>query len=326
MSNKLKLNNNTDSKPINIIKKQKDDEYAKACKELEKDFAEDMRNSAIEIEISSEDLEKEKKKYKSLLIKRVILYFCLIFTFIAIVGFGTYKTFFEHKYTGNEIAYLANRYNGKTNFPESGVQGYLESNIDALIKDKLSIDSSVKELYIETPIVTRINPKNDGLANVYFYTTIVSNNGKNTVNCVLPIAWNKESQIYSPAGTIMFTPNSSSNASVKEVENPLLSFEDIPKENEEKVKSSETFIDNFFSMLYAGQDISPYYKGEAKIKTEGLTYNGLTEYMLYQSTNGNGYNVSVKINLTMSNGISYITQKYLTIKRSGESWIVQAVL
>lgn len=318
---KLKLNNGSDNKEI-----QNNNIYEQARKELEKDFIQDMVDSSIDVEMDEESINRANKKYKQLLIKKNILYVSIIATFSLVIIFGFYKTFFEHKYTGQEIAFLSNKFNGKTNFPESGVQGYLESNIDKLLKEKLGIDSKVTEMSLGKPVVTRINAKNNNLSNVYFYITIKSNIGENTVNCILPIYWDSDIQEYSPAGSIMLTPNKPSNENTNEVKNTLLSFEGISQESDEALNSSKTFVNNFFTMLYAGQDVTPYYKGDATLDVEGLNYESMTEYMLYKDTNGNGYNATAKINLKMPNGISYQTQKYLTIKKSGESWIVEAVL
>lgn len=317
MKLKLKNSNNIeDSKDI----------YENVKKELEDDFKPEIEYESINVEISQEDLIKTNKKYKKLLIKKLILYIAIILTMLSIISFGAYKTFFEHKYTGEEIAFLANRYNNKTNFPENGVQGYLESNIDKLLKDKLNIDSKVTKLSISKPVVTKINNKNDSLSNIYFYTTIISNVGQTKVNCILPIYWDENKQEYNPAGQIIFTPNNPSNSNTQEKKNDLLSFDDIEKEQNENIESSKIFLNNFFTMLYSGQDITPYYKGQTNLHVEDLKYDGMNEYMLYKDTNGNGYNATLKINLIMNNGISYTTQKYITIEKSGESWIVKAVL
>lgn len=326
---KLRLNggSNSNNGPLKLKNNANNvDQYEKIKKELEEDFIQDMSDNAISVEISEDEMEKTQKRYKNLFLKKMILYVSIILVLLSIVLFGAYKTFFEHKYTGKEIAILANYYNGKTNFPENGIQGYLESNMDKLLKEKLSIDSKVTEMSIGRPIVTKINAKNNNLANVYFYTTVNSNIGETTVNCVLPISWDDKNQTYTPAGSVMFTPNKSTNSNVKETENSLLSFSEIAKEDTEKIESSKTFVNNFFTMLYSGQDVTPYYKGDSKLEVSNLKYDGMTEYMLYKDTNGNGYNTSVKITLVMDNGISYVTQKYLTIEKSGESWIVTAVL
>ena len=286
----------------------------------------DEDNDVVNVEMSKEDIEKANKKYQNLILKKNILYASMLVFVVSIVLFGMYKTFFQRNYTGQEIAALANAYNKKTNFPESVVQGYLESNINILLKDKLNLRQDINEVEIQKPVVTRINAKNDNLANIYFYTIIKANTGDVKVNCVLPLYWDSKTQECEPAGQIMITPNKSSASNTNERENELLSFKDIQKDTDENINSSKTFVDNFFTMLYAGQDVSPYYKGRTEIESSDLKYDGITEYVLYQKTNKNGYNATCKINLIMPNGISYTTQKYLTIERSGESWIVSAIL
>lgn len=293
---------------------------------VEEELKRGMQEEQINLEIDEESLKSQNKKYKNMQIKKIIMYVSIILLLLGILIFGAYKTFFEHKYTGNEIAALANYYNGKTNFPESGVQGYITSNIDVLLKEKLGAGSGVESLGVSTPVITRINARTNNIANVYFYTTVSSNMGETKINAFLPIKWNAENKKYSPAGTVILTPIKSSDSNTNESKNELLSFEGIDKESDGNTKSSKTFLDNFFMMLYSGQDISPFYKGTTNLETSDLKYAGMSNYIFYKSKNKNGYNGVCDITLTMPNGVEYKTQKYISIHKSGESWIIDALL
>lgn len=303
--------------------------YDKTKNQLVSDLVQNMEDNSIDledIEINSASLELSNKKYKQIFIKKTILYIAIILSFLSVFIFGAYKTFFEHKFTGKEIAIISNYYNNKTNFPESGVQGYLNANMDILLKEKLNIDSKVNKISIGQPAITKINAKNDTLANVYFYINLTSNLGNTKINAVLPIHWDVKYQEYIAAGDIIFTPNKPANIETKQIKNQLLSFENSAKEDSIPTEASKIFINNFFTILYNKQDISPYYDAITKLESSDIKYNGMSEYTLYKKANLNGYNALCNIVLVMPNGISYTTQKYLTIEKSGKSWIIKAVL
>ena len=326
----LKLNKqvNKDAKNAKADEADESKVYEDTRDKLLSNLVQDMEDSSVnvDLEVDSESIEKSKKKYKQIFIKRTILYVAIIASFALIIVFGAYKTFFEHKYTGQEIAILSNYYNSKTNFPESGIQGYLNLNINVLLKEKLNIDSKVTQISVSQPVVTKINTKNDALANVYFYVNLTSNVGTTKVNAVLPISWDEKGQEYVVAGDVILTPNKPSNLETKKVKNNLLSFEDFTKENTDMTEASKVFINNFFTILYSGQDISPYYDGDTHLEVSDMKFDTMTGYTLYKETNLNGYNAYATINLIMPNGISYTTEKYLTIEKSGKSWIIKAVL
>lgn len=336
---KIKLNNtnndNGNNKSIKINKKSETvynssvniaQDAVEQLKDLDMDDVNNDNNS-LDVEMTPEELEKSKKRYKNLKIKKIIILVVLILTLLSIVFFGVYNTFFKHEYSGAEIASLSNYYNGQTNYPKDGIQGYLDVNVNKLLKEKLTIDSDINSLDINDPIVTRINPKSDTLANVYFYTKITTNHDDEYyVNCVLPIYWNRDIMMYQPAGEIIFTSNSSTADDITEQKNSLLSFDDIATETDENNNSSKTFVDNFFTMLYTNQNIDPYYEGEVKLVPGDLKYKNIKTYQLYANKNKNGYNAYAEIFVTTPNGVTYLTKKYLAIEKSGKSWIITAVL
>lgn len=302
--------------------------YDEVKAELYQDFCENMENNGCDIEISEKEIEESKKKYRKIMLKKSVLYGLTLLMILFIVAFGMYKTFFKHEFTGEEIAILSNYYNNQTNFPKDGVQGFLTTNIEKIFGEKLSYDSSIDKCIVSNPIVTRINPKSDDIANVYFTTTITSNIDMINVNCVLPISWDSKESKYYASGEVIFTPNETSNSNSDIKENPLLSFKDLQKDTDENIESAKIFVNNFFTMLYSGQDISPYYKSDVKldVKAGDFDYGEINEFELYTETNKNGYNAKAKIKLTMPNGVSYITDKYMIVEKSNESWMIKAIL
>lgn len=302
--------------------------YDEVKAELYQDFCENMEENGCDIEINEKEIAESNKKYKKLMLKKSALFGLTLLTLMFIVAFGAYKTFFKHEFTGEEIAILSNYYNNKTNFPEDGVSGFLNKNIEKIFAEKLSYDSTIDKCIVSNPTITKINTKSDTMANVYFTTTITSNLDISNVNCVLPIMWDVDNNKYYAAGEVIFTPNETTNNNSEIKENPLLSFEEISSETDENIESAKIFVNNFFTMLYSGQDVSPYYKSNVKLDVDSgeFEYGGITEFNFYTETNKNGYNAKAKIKLSMSNGVSYITEKYMIIEKSDESWIIKAIL
>jgi len=322
--------------------------YINACDEIEKELSKNMFENSIDISIDEKTTENARKRYKNIKTKKTILYGAIITTLAFVTIFGFYKTFFKHEYTGEEIAALANYYNTNTNFQDSGVQGYLNYNINKIMESYITAESGTVNIEIKNPTVTRINAKNDELANVYFYVDIVTNDGTQRLNCVLPLFWNSDKMEYEPGGSVIITPNKSTNNETDTKDNYLLSFENIEEESSENTESARVFVNNFFTFFYTGQDISQYYDGIAELKLNdsstytpsvkdndvdsnivgqsNIEYNGMVGFKLYKDTNQNGYNAYCQITLKSPNGTIYTTDKYITIKGKDKNWLITAVL
>lgn len=303
------------------------EKFAKARREMEEALSTTLLEDDQSIEITEEDLIAQRKRNKQIKRKKIILFSTIIITLLSLVGFGVINTFFQEEITPQEIASISNEYNGRTNFPVDGVYGYLQLNIDTLLGANLSVTPGVKTFAVKGTTVTRINTKSDDMANVYFYTTIVSNNDSEyNVNCVLPLYFDKDNNIYQPSGRVIFTPNASTAHDSDEVTNPLLSFDGISEKDESEIKKIKPFVDNFFTMLYSNQSIDPYYNGSAALDGENLKFVNMNTFIVYNDTNRNGYNAYAEIVLETPNGLSYTTQKYLVVEKSGDSWMIKAVL
>ena len=236
-----------------------------------------------------------------------------------------YKTFLKHEWTGEEIAAISNYYNGKTNFPEYGVQGYITENIDTLLVDKIVYDKEVRDVTFGTPVVTRINSKNNMIANVYFYLSTETTLGSDNLSCVLPLYFDWSVNKYYPCGDIIITPLGTTADETKMKGNDLMSFQGLTSLSDNECEAAQTFVNNFLTMFYDNQDISPYYDGKP-LHTDDLIYNGLDKFEIYNSKNLNGYNCFCIVSFTSKTGLTYETSKYFTIEPSGASWIIHNVL
>lgn len=323
---KLKINKEKESLKPNFNSKKVNNSKVDAAREkIQEELATDIAHSAYDVEITGEDHIKARKKFKSIKTKKIIFYISIILLMFIVMICAVYKTFFKHEYTGEEIANISNFYNSKTNFPESGVSGYIEENIVSIMSDRISYDKDLANIKYEKPILTRINPKNDLIANVYFYLTINSVKGNDKISCMMPIFYDKSVNKYYPCGDVIVTPLETSADSTSKKDNPLMSFEGKPQESDENTNASKTFITNFFTMLYSGQDITPYYDGK-QLNVKGLKFNGIEDYFLFKEENSNGYNTKCTISLTSSTGLVFKTTKYLTISKTGSSWMIENVL
>lgn len=340
MGLKLNLGKQNSPEELKLQEELKNQNIARLSEEtkakLAQDFENDLITSAETVEVTQEDLENNVKRFQDLKRKKMLLLIGVVTTFIVICICALYNTFFRHEWTEDEIYYYANI--GKTSYPMEGVQGYLTSNIDKLLLSRLSATNKTDEqgnkietVYLGIPVVTEIIDKSSSFANVYFSVDINTNLGKTQVNCMVPLSW--DGWKYTPAGNInIITTCTASNLEDEQehAENPYSSFEDIEAvESESTIESAKKYADLFFIALYNGEDVSPYYKGSAKIDSEflknNINYVGLTNFQLYQESNANGFNACATITIETSNGMTYITEKYLVIQESGESWIIKGI-
>lgn len=333
---KININKNPNIKPqeVEVLKSENTNKfkldvsaYDTARVKLHDEFIEDMKESSIDLEVSEEQILIANKKYKDLRIKKNVLYFVVILFFLSMTIFGAYRTFFIRQYTGEEIASLANYYNGKTNFPTEGVYGFIETQIPKMLEEKLNISSKAKGLKVTNPVITAISTKSSRAANVYFYITIETTLGSQNVNCFVPICWNDENWIYQATGEVLFTSMRQPNESNQVEHNEFLSFDDITIAKGENTETSKVFIDNFLKLLYSNENITPYYTGtDILTELDGGKYSQMVSYTLYEAKNLNGYNAEAVIVLELENGITYHTTKYFAIDKTQTGWIITAVL
>lgn len=325
MNLKLRNKNEINKEKIENTTKNDDQEIYDNIKEkLYQDFITDMAESSINIEISEEDIKKAEKDYKNIRLKRIGLYIALIGFFVILIFSAIYQVFLKHEYTGPEIATIANYYNQKTNYNEGGIEGYLITNIETLISKSITLDGDTQDVKYGTPVITKVSPKNDHIANVYFFLDVSTSLGNDTYTCFVSLYYDKG--YYYPASDVIVTSLVTAADSTEKRKNPLLSFENIKDDTDENRQSAETFVQNFFTMLYTGQDVSPYYNGDKELYSGDLEFQSMKDFKLYVSPNILGYNCCCTISLKSPAGLYFETTKYMTISRTGDSWVITEIL
>lgn len=322
-------------------------DQAKAA--LYSDFVDGMKGSAVDVEISDEALQASIAKNKKLQAKRRLILIAVAAFLVIILFFGLYNTFIRHEWTGPEIAAYANYYNGKTNFPIYGLQSYLETHISDIFAGNMTFSGTVKSFSVKNPMITDLGLKTSELTNVYFTCDMVTNNSTNRVKWMLPIAWKNEQ--YAVAGDPILIATVCSIEGDEKQDNEFLSFKDKKKADDASSSKAKAVAENFFTLLYSGAgDLSTLYIGETDltpmipngiiserensdgsitvVTSDGkITYNGMVEWYLYEEPNKNGYNAYAKISISMPNGCTYQTEKYLLMESSQDgNWKIIAVL
>lgn len=308
------------------VKLQSMDQYQRARMELQSDFIQDVTDAAEDNVASEEELMAAEKRYKQLRTKRNVLFGAIV-TFLAVTTLlGVYKTFFSHQMTPQEVAYYANYYNGKTNFPMEGVQGFLQTNVPSAMIEDLTASKNVGEIIIKDLEVSLVWPKSDTVANVYFYMTVGTNSGETRVNCQTCVGWDANGWKYTLLDPVNITPMRSVDRDPNIGENPYSSFDGISDVSEELNLSAQTFVDNMLDLFYEGKDISPYYTGP-EMNVGNLQYNGMSDFKLYSQANGDGYNAVAEISLALQGtDLSYTTNKYFNIQQKDGGWVISRMM
>ena len=307
-----------------VSEQQAADPFTQAREALYGDFIQDMVDSAIDIEVNEEQQRNAEKRYKQLVMKKRVLLGSVVFGVLVMTFFGVYNTFMKHELTYQEIAYIANTYNGRSNFANDGVQGYLSTNMPGVISSQLTALSKVSSVEVLNPTLSKISHKNNNYANVYFYVTLKTNIGEQRVDCMVPMYWSESEWTYKLAGSVVFTPAATVDSNTEMVDNPFLSFEGINTASADDTSRAKSFLDNFFQMLYDGKDISPYYSGETLYPGD-MKYVSMEEFVLYTANNANNFNAYAKIQVQSDNGLLYTTVKWMHVEKSGQSWIITAL-
>ena len=308
---------------------QQDDRYAQARKELYDMFVQDMSDTALSYEYSDDEAKRAAKRYKATITRRNVLFGLICFSLVSLVAFGAYGAFFKHELTYDEIALIANTRNGKTNFPEAGVYGYLQTHVPDLALEMMESarGAGVRSIEVGEPVLTRLVPRSNYFANAYFYVDVISENGAVTLDGMLPVYWNEGERQYQLGGQVIWTPNAQFHKSEAVVDNPFLSFDDVEPASKADVESARSFVSNFFVFLYGGEagTIDPYYEGNP-LDPGSLKFVSMDDFHLYSGMNRNGYNALAVLTLRAENGVQFTTQKYMVVDRIGGGWKIKGVL
>lgn len=106
----------------------------------------------------------------------------------------------------------------------------------------------------------------------------------------------------------------------------FLAFSDENSASEEDINSARIKVDKTLSDLYSGRDTSQDFLNYKKFNTYGATYKGLNDFALYNATNSVGCNAWVSYTITTKQGFNFEIRQYLSIEKSGNSWVIYAIL
>lgn len=295
-------------------------------REISKKFYENsikaLNNATIDVDLDIKEQEElKKKKNKKLLINWSIVSVAAI-TIISMFFFGIKNAFFTQNYTGEEVAALANKYNGKTNFPEGGVYGYIKQNAQGLMKDNLNLYNNIANadvgVRVKNPTVVAISARSDKEAAVIFQAELETTAGTQEMNFSTTVTW--DGNKYGTLGQVSVYPREVPDKPSKPGKDSY-EFPDDAHPDSANMEESKVFVDHFFDIYYKGQDVSPFYNGTAKLETPAkIEYKGIDNYVLMDNPNQFGYNARANLTLRLPNGVEYKTVKYISIKKEGKAW------
>ena len=298
------------------------DQFQRARMELMSDFVQDMSDTALDNSVSEEELLASEKRYKQLRTKRNVLFATLVGTLALLVVFGFVNTFLSKDITPEEIAYYSNYYNGRTNFPQDGVQGFLTTNVPAIMIGHMKTDGNSGQVDVKNVMLSKISPLDNTSANVYFYAIVATATGETRVNCETVLTWDANNWQYTLSDDIAITPMRSVDRNPNIGENKYWSFEDIRLVESDQSNSAETFVDNLFAMMYSGRDISPYYSGP-QVFAGNVSYVKMVDFKMYTQANAVGYNTVATIDVSFNGtGVIYTTKKYMNLVLKDGNWTV----
>lgn len=343
---KINISRGIGGRKINIGKKSSEDDVKQNLEEKTNQIEENKRqkekeisdrfyensvkalnNATINVDLDIQEQETlKKKKQKKLLINWSIV-LTIAFVVISMFVFGLKNAFFTQNYTGEEVAALSNKYNGKTNFPEGGVYGFIKQNAQELMKNNMEVYNNLANtdvgIKVKNPTVVAISARNDKEAAVIFQADLETTAGTQQMNFSVTVKW--DGTKYSTLGEVSAYPREVPNKPSKPGEDPY-KFPDDSHPDTDNIEEAKVFTDHFFDIYYKGQDIKPFYNGKATLETPSkVEYKGLDNFVLMDKENQFGYNAKTFVTLRLPNGVEYKTIKYLSIKKEGKAWQIDKV-
>lgn len=322
----------------------------KSKEDIEKEEADQQRKIGEDIEKREAERQRRIRNYTAIKKKhkRIFIAGISIIT-IALLVFGTYNTFIRTETPQNVTARNTMKYAGITGINTFGAEGYLKANVNELFKNyasnstqievtnkdgtKVKKQASTYKIDTESLYITEAYEKTSSLMNVYFSANVViqqpddkTTNTKGIITTTkysffLPLNYNASTGGYSPAGSLEIYNISSAN-STKLTDNAYNSFDKLEKCDTDTTASAQLFLDNFYTSMYAGQDVSQMYTGQYNLATNGLTYQGITTLTLYKSDNLAGFNAVCVYKVSTNDGLVYSNSQNLKLVKQGSSWVI----
>ena len=313
-------------------KKKKQKEKKEKIKKKKTKKTKSKKAKVGDVEKSDLDLSIEKE-YRKTKIKKTIIASSLALIFLSNIVFGFYNAFFKKERPLNELAYFVNEYNGTTAFPTDGILGFLQFNINNLMKTRVSFGKGVKEFGVkpENIYITRVVKKTNTLVNVYFDAIVDTNLGSTMHSFILPLKYKWDTYSYHPAGELSIKI-AQSNSNLEQEENELLSFDGLTKASDINLKSAESFLTNFFTIVYNTKgDYTQDYLGSYKLGDDNVKFDSISSLELYNSKNRGGYNACVSYYLVSEEGLRYTVSSYLDLESinvgvGNIKWVINSIL
>lgn len=271
-----------------------------------------------------ENAEAAYKDYKTR--KTAVFVGCIVL----IVGglfFGLYNTFFRHEMTPTEAAIATNNYNSqmKNQKWDSGIQSYLEANLQTLMQPKFVSSSAAKSFSVSDAFVERNQPVSDTMFLTFFDCKVTVNGSAEKLFCYIFI--NTEDQKMQAASDVSITSRQAYSADAEvQNKNEILDFDE--KDNDSELsKSFQNVLDNFLTLGYnLHQDTSNIYKGSTPLAWGGK-YGGIVDCKVYKNPNKMGFNAVATYTLEEDNGFKYTTKCYMQVeKQDKDTWIIKQIM
>lgn len=278
---------------------------------------------------SSDDEKDEKsveKEYKSYRVRKIVLYVVVILFMLGLLFFGTYNTFFKHIPTFSETTAAVNKYNGQTQVQQwdSGVDGYLQSNLKEIMTNNVTFSNTVKDFSVDNISVEKNEQVSRDSLICFFSADISTEVGTERMFFTLPLMIKENKFIQAGALEMSALEPFTSDATTVEVD-PLLDFneKDIEKEKSEEF---EKVLNNFLTLGYnSKQDVSNIYKGKKPLEFNG-TFENIQSCTVYAEPNQLGFNTLVEYNVKLPNGLTYTTTSYMAVEGSEGSYTINSIL
>jgi len=325
--------------------------------QVETDSAEELKRIAEEAE--KRQLERDAKLRKLIAKKKttktlIIAGTVSVLTLFTI--FGVYNTFIKHTLNENDVANIAN--STIVTFPTSGLEGYLVDNFDNWFAKTVTYSTDTKTgfEYVKSDLdslsIDYTQTVSDSLVRVYFSVNIMSKKydtnitdatgqtitTKNEpvterVHFYIPIQLitnttsngNIASTGYAPAGALSYNMYVETD-SAEVVSSPYLEFTS-EEYDESTVAAAKTAVSTAFTQMYSDKDYSLVYTAPRGFQNYlNATFNNITDFHYYKEPNALGYNCYVTYNVTAKSGYTVTVSAYLSIEKSGKSWIINGML
>jgi hypothetical protein len=321
--------------------------------QLEQEKAQRLRDQEAEVQRQNQ---LQDKKLRQLILKEkrnkfIIVLITIIIT-LALLVFGTYNTFFKQPLEEKDVVKVVR--STITNFPVSGLDGFIRNNFEIWFKDYASFnrDGNKGISYVEPDLNTfsidNVVQVTNNLARVYFsidittkHTDLKSDDGTTTeglkkitrYNFYIPIEYryyyNEQGKAtkagYIPVAPMSFYVLVQADSNKVTQDNPNMIFKSEQYDDKTK-ESAKIKVDKIFNDLYSGRDTSQDFLSFLPFNVDlNATYVGLDSFKFFKEPNAFGFNAIVQYTIKTADGFNYQNQHYLSVVKNGNTWMINGI-